>query len=88
MRRGGVGRLVVAALLLAGGGLAAACGLLGPCREENATVEVRYASPFYEDQVRSLDLYGRNGWDCQRERTLGNWRGDEIGVRYRCTKCA
>lgn len=83
---GRVGRALL--LAVAGAGASAACGLVAPCHPATASVEVRYDSPFYEAQVRLLETYQRTGWACARERSLWDFRGDELGVRYRCTQCA
>lgn len=83
-----IGRAVAcgAVILLAGaaGGSATGCSAL--CSEDRQVVEVEYGD-LQGLQRAHLNILKSQGYACRDDGAIRNVFGNQIGIRYVCTKC-
>lgn len=74
------GWVILSTLILGG------CDSIFGCDEKVEIQEVSYGI-WYEFDLGMLERMRETGWDCRSDGAIRNGAGDEIGQRYRCTKC-
>lgn len=65
----------------------ASCKLPFGCDERSRVYEITYGGPFEATERSQLERAIENGWDCVRDGSIRDARGNVIGERHICTIC-
>lgn len=80
-----LGLCAVVVMALAGAaGTASGCSVF--CSEDRQVLEIEYG-PLEDIRYANMDALRGQGYSCRSDGAIRNAFGNQIGIRYVCTKC-